>query len=351
MDSSPPQWCANCKQNRPVTDFTTNHIGRYKTCNRHRSTRQPLGEIDPNTPRQTRSGSVAALTANPRPAKRLRRTKAQMEAARAQIAADNTAINNSSPPPANPPLRPERPITAPPPPADLPLRLETPAPSSPANSPRPSPLRPETPAPSPPIILPALPVPVGFRSVFVATGPQDIGLMTHECTKCGALHWIDEQAAGGDYELCCKKGAIHMDPLRDPPDDPKVLVDLVNVETEKRPSEIMLPQQVTTPQTSESLMSFRRRIDQDIAQCSGLDDSSKLYYQKLANAAEHAFADRAILLDENALLFDAKVMTYEDIVEAQRQRDIKDAAAAATGDRRRSKRKPPAQILGKRSRT
>jgi hypothetical protein len=116
-------------------------------------------------------------------------------------------------------------------------------------------------------------------------------------------------------------------------------------------------------------MSFRRRIDRDIAQCSGLDDSSKLYYKKLANAAEHAFADRAILLDENALLFEqnnekatrksiratvvgsARVMTYEDIVEAQKQRDIKDAAAAVTGDRRRSKRKPPAQILGKRSRT
>ncbi|KAG4426991.1 hypothetical protein IFR05_017526, partial [Cadophora sp. M221] len=137
MKSSPPQWCAPCKQNRPVTDFATNRLGnRYKNCNRHRSTRQPLGEIDPNTPRQTRSGSVAALTADPRPAKRLRRTKAQMEAARAQIAADNTAIDNSPPPPANPPLRPERPITAPPPPpppppADLPLRLEPPAPPSP----------------------------------------------------------------------------------------------------------------------------------------------------------------------------------------------------------------------------
>lgn len=134
--------------------------------------------------------------------------------------------------------------------------------------------------------------------------------------------------------------------------NPKVLVDLVNIETEKRPCEIILPKQVITPQTSESLMSFRRRIDQDIAQCNGLEDSSKLYYQKLANVAEHAFANRAILLDENALLFEqnnekatrkliratvvgsAKVMTYEDIVKAQRQRDIKDVAAVATGDRR-----------------
>ena len=77
-------------------------------------------------------------------------------------------------------------------------------------------------------------------------------------------------------------------------------------------------------------MSFRRRIDEGIAQCSDLDDSSKLHIQKLANAAEHAFADRAILLDENSLLFEqnnekatrksiratvvgsARVMSYED---------------------------------------
>jgi hypothetical protein len=50
----------------------------------------------------------------------------------------------------------------------------------------------------------------------------------------------------------------------------------------------------------------------------------------LANAAEKAFADRAILLDENLLLFEqnngkAKVLSYEDIVEAQRQCDMKEA--------------------------
>jgi hypothetical protein len=88
----------------------------------------------------------------------------------------------------------------------------------------------------------------------------------------------------------------------------------------------------------------------------------------LANAAENAFADRAILLDENLLLFEqnnekitrksvkatvvgsARVLSYEDIVEAQKQRDIKEAAEAVRG-RRRSKRNQSTQVLGKRSRS
>lgn len=45
----------------------------------------------------------------------------------------------------------------------------------------------------------------------------------------------------------------------------------------------------------------------------------------------------------------ARVMSYEDIVEAQKQRDSKEAAAEVTRGRR-SKRNPPAQVLGKRSR-
>jgi hypothetical protein len=73
-------------------------------------------------------------------------------------------------------------------------------------------------------------------------------------------------------------------------------------------------------------------------------------------------------LDENLLLFEqnnekatrksikatvvgsARVMSYEDIVEVQKQRDIKDAAAKVTRGRR-SKRNPSAQVLGKRSRS
>jgi hypothetical protein len=102
--------------------------------------------------------------------------------------------------------------------------------------------------------------------------------------------------------------------------------------------------------TWESLTYLRIKIEQDIA----FDHPSKRGLQKLANAAEKAFADRALLLDENRLLFEqnnekttrlsirstvtgnAKVMTYDDIVEAQRKRDVK---AAITPGAKRGSRK------------
>lgn len=114
-------------------------------------------------------------------------------------------------------------------------------------------------------------------------------------------------------------------------------------------------------------MSLRKRIEKSIAQDGEIDAPCKRYIQKLANAVENAFAYRAILLDENSLLFEqnnekttrksiratvvgsARVMSYEDIVEAQRQRDLKEAAAEVSQGRR-SKRNPAAQVLGKRSR-
>ena len=114
-------------------------------------------------------------------------------------------------------------------------------------------------------------------------------------------------------------------------------------------------------------MSLRKRIEESIAQGGEIDGPCKSYIQKLANAAENAFADRAILLDENLLLFEqnnekatrksfraaavgsARAMSYEDIVEAQKQRDIKEAVAEVTRGRR-STPNPAAQVLGKRSR-
>ena len=49
---------------------------------------------------------------------------------------------------------------------------------------------------------------------------------------------------------------------------------------------------------------LRRQIDESIARGGKLDGSCKPHVQKQANAAENAFADRAILLDENLLLFE-----------------------------------------------
>jgi hypothetical protein len=117
--------------------------------------------------------------------------------------------------------------------------------------------------------------------------------------------------------------------------------------------------------------SLRKNIDGTLARGGELDRSSILQIQRLANAAENAFADRAILLDENLLLFEqnnerntrksmkatavgsAKVLSYEDIVEAQKQRDMKEASAGAVPGRGRGrpKRRSPTQVLGKRSRS
>lgn len=98
-----------------------------------------------------------------------------------------------------------------------------------------------------------------------------------------------------------------------------------------------------TPVTSEALTSLRNRIERDINM---LDNQSKCRLQKLAKAAEKAFAERALLLDENKLLFEqnnesrprvstrstvigkAKIISCEDIVEAQRKRDAKKLAYA-----------------------
>jgi hypothetical protein len=102
-----------------------------------------------------------------------------------------------------------------------------------------------------------------------------------------------------------------------------------------------------------------------------LDTYTKRSIQKIADAAENAFAERAILLDENLLLFEqnnekttrtsmkatvvgtAKVMSYEDIVEAQQKRNMKDAETVAVRGRRISKRNgsAPLKITGKRTRS
>jgi DDE superfamily endonuclease len=56
-----------------------------------------------------------------------------------------------------------------------------------------------------------------------------------------------------------------------------------------------------TPVTAEALTLLQSRIEDD-AQL--LDSPSKLRLRKLANAAEKAFAERALLLDENRVLFE-----------------------------------------------
>jgi hypothetical protein len=125
------------------------------------------------------------------------------------------------------------------------------------------------------------------------------------------------------------------------------------------------PQVLQTPVTAEALTSLRSLIEQGSHM---LDESSRHYVQKLANAAERAFADRALLLDENLNLFKrnnerecrqltrstvvgkAKVMSYEDIVEAQAKRDAKEAAVVKGKRGRKRKASAPEVVQAKRVR-
>lgn len=84
-----------------------------------------------------------------------------------------------------------------------------------------------------------------------------------------------------------------------------------------------------------------------------LDDENRLYLTKLSNAAEKVYADRAVLFDDNQLLFEqnnekrtresvrntmvgrAKTMSYVDILEAERrrsQREVKTKSNKGKGD-------------------
>jgi hypothetical protein len=95
-----------------------------------------------------------------------------------------------------------------------------------------------------------------------------------------------------------------------------------------------------TPVTAEDIAALHSLIAQD---AQTLDETSRNRLQKLANAAHVSLAKRALLHDENRLLFkqndeakrrwstkstivgNAKVMSYEDIEEAKAKRAVKDA--------------------------
>ncbi len=91
--------------------------------------------------------------------------------------------------------------------------------------------------------------------------------------------------------------------------------------------------------TWESLTYLWTKFEQETA----LNSPNKYRFQKLAYTTEKAFADRAIILDKNKLLFKqnnerttrssirltitgtAIIMTYEDVIKAQGKRNLKDA--------------------------
>ena len=109
-----------------------------------------------------------------------------------------------------------------------------------------------------------------------------------------------------------------------------------------------------TPTTAKSLENILSNTEARFAKAS--DDDTWVYFQKVAKAAQKAFADRALAWDENqhltvqnnekktreagrsTVVGKAKVMSYEDIVEARKKRDLKIAKNSDRG-RRKPKRK------------
>ena len=112
---------------------------------------------------------------------------------------------------------------------------------------------------------------------------------------------------------------------------------------------------ISTSTTSQNLVALRQEVHRDLQKGGPLDTPSKLRIYKLANAAEVGFAERSLLLNENELLFEqnneaerrksvkskvlgtAKVLSYEDLVQAELDRDIKEAVGRAPGGKRKSK--------------
>lgn len=122
---------------------------------------------------------------------------------------------------------------------------------------------------------------------------------------------------------------------------------------------LQTPVTPVTPVTVEALASLRSLIEQDAHK---LNEARKQRLQrrlqKFANAAEISFAERALLVDENQLLFKqnneakvrrstkstvvgkAKVMSYEDIEEAREKRAAKEQATTDKGIRGRKRKSP-----------
>ncbi|OKP07150.1 hypothetical protein PENSUB_6110 [Penicillium subrubescens] len=109
------------------------------------------------------------------------------------------------------------------------------------------------------------------------------------------------------------------------------------------PASAELLQKPQTPITADGLQSLGRKVQKEAR---GWDEDSKFLVNRLAHAAEKAFADCALLCNDDERLLaqnnekrsrtskparkvgNAKVMSYEDIIEAQRNLEARKASQA-----------------------
>ena len=119
------------------------------------------------------------------------------------------------------------------------------------------------------------------------------------------------------------------------PYDPNIVLDTID-----RPSSVGEGQEVetiqpiqhpiiSTPTTSQNLAALRQEVHRDLQKGGPLDTPSKLRIYKLA---EVGFAERSLPLNENAerrksvkskVIGTAKVSSYDDLVQAELDRDIR----------------------------
>jgi len=123
-----------------------------------------------------------------------------------------------------------------------------------------------------------------------------------------------------------------------------------------------VPRTPATPLTAEALTSLHSMIKQDAHSLAGADiQRLQRHIQKLANAAQISFAERALLQDQtrflstmnneaksrrstkSLVLGKAKVMSYEDIEEARAKRAAKEEAKAKGKEKPSRKRKSTGQ--------
>lgn len=142
--------------------------------------------------------------------------------------------------------------------------------------------------------------------------------------------------------------------LRDTP-KPETTLDIPETcrsSTGLHPLDDAVPATPATPVTTEALLSVQALINKD---ANALDEKSKRrlkkYVQKLTNAANISFAERDLQKEhirflrtanneakvrrstKSTVLGKAKVMKYEDLVEAREKRSEKDNIAATKGKR------------------
>ncbi|KAI2479946.1 hypothetical protein Ptr902_08127 [Pyrenophora tritici-repentis] len=112
-----------------------------------------------------------------------------------------------------------------------------------------------------------------------------------------------------------------------------------------------------TPVTAEALTSLHNVIKQDTS----VPDETRSCIQKLANATQISFVERALLKDHNRFLFKisneakayrstrsivlgkAKVRSFKDLEEAKVRRAEKDKAAAQKRQRGRKRKEPASE--------